>query len=181
MEDYLLNLRPRYRASDRPALWLTERGGRLQPREIEDRFAEYRDALGMGEDLTPHCLRHSCLHSVQCSCACTTSAVLRRSSHSWSYVSASAASQPVVAGRPRRCHRSGSMGHPSSASRDQGSRAWWDLARVFAKDFDTGVRHNLAHTLTELPTDERTKYRDVTEQLRTDNSARVRQAAAQIP
>ncbi|MDH6502432.1 integrase/recombinase XerC [Streptomyces sp. SAI-149] len=59
VEDYLFNLRPRYRASDRPALWLTERGGRLQPREIEDRFAEYRNALGMDEDLTPHCLRHS--------------------------------------------------------------------------------------------------------------------------
>ncbi|MGW4825836.1 tyrosine-type recombinase/integrase [Streptomyces sp. NPDC004227] len=59
VEDYLVNVRPRYRASDKPALWLTERGGRLQPREIEDRFAEYRDALGMDKDLSPHCLRHA--------------------------------------------------------------------------------------------------------------------------
>jgi site-specific recombinase XerD len=59
VEDYLINLRPRYRAADTAALWLTERGGRLQPREIEDRFAEYRDALGLDKALTPHCLRHS--------------------------------------------------------------------------------------------------------------------------
>ncbi|MDA5286939.1 hypothetical protein [Streptomyces sp. Isolate_45] len=37
-EDYLVNLRPRYRAADGPDLWLTERGSRLQPREIEDRL-----------------------------------------------------------------------------------------------------------------------------------------------
>lgn len=32
---------------------------RLKPREIEARFAEYRDALGLEEALVPHCLRHS--------------------------------------------------------------------------------------------------------------------------
>ncbi|WP_444468378.1 tyrosine-type recombinase/integrase (plasmid) [Streptomyces rochei] len=58
--DYVTNVRPRYAASDAsPALWLTERGGRLQAREIEDRFADYRDALGLDKDLVPHCLRHS--------------------------------------------------------------------------------------------------------------------------
>ncbi|MFC8536808.1 tyrosine-type recombinase/integrase [Streptomyces sp. NPDC057249] len=59
LEDYVVNLRPRYRASATAPVWLTERGGRLQPREIEDRFAEYRDELGMDKDLTPHGLRHS--------------------------------------------------------------------------------------------------------------------------
>ncbi len=44
---------------DHPAMWVTERGGRLRPRGIEERFATYRDALGMDSDLTPHCLRHS--------------------------------------------------------------------------------------------------------------------------
>ncbi|GAB2329475.1 tyrosine-type recombinase/integrase [Streptomyces griseoincarnatus] len=59
-EDYIVNARPRYKAAgDKPALWLTERGGRLQVREIEDRFAEYRDALGLDKELVPHCLRHS--------------------------------------------------------------------------------------------------------------------------
>ncbi|WPB87838.1 tyrosine-type recombinase/integrase [Streptomyces malaysiensis] len=59
-EDYVANLRPRYRAAaDHSALWLTERGGRLMPREVEARFAEYRRAIGLEEGLTPHCLRHS--------------------------------------------------------------------------------------------------------------------------
>ncbi|MFI1286749.1 tyrosine-type recombinase/integrase [Streptomyces sp. NPDC020858] len=60
VEDYLANIRPRYRfAGDRQALWLTERGGRLKVREIEERFATYRDALGLEKALVPHCLRHS--------------------------------------------------------------------------------------------------------------------------
>jgi integrase/recombinase XerC len=59
VEDYLTNIRPRFGRPDLPAMWLTERGGRLRPREIEDRFALYRDQLGMDPGLTPHCLRHS--------------------------------------------------------------------------------------------------------------------------
>ena len=59
VEDYLVNIRPRLSLPDHPAMWPTERGGRLRPREIEDRFAAYRDQLGMDADLTPHCLRHS--------------------------------------------------------------------------------------------------------------------------
>lgn len=41
------------------ALWLTERGTRLKAREIPDRFAFYRDELGLEPELSPHCLRHS--------------------------------------------------------------------------------------------------------------------------
>ena len=52
VEDYMVNVRPRYGRPGRPALWLTERGGRLRPRQIEDRFAAYRDAL--------KCRRSSC-------------------------------------------------------------------------------------------------------------------------
>ncbi|TXS19650.1 tyrosine-type recombinase/integrase [Streptomyces sp. wa22] len=60
VEDYVINARSRYAAAvGQSALWLTERGGRLQPREIEDRFAAYRDALGLDRALVPHCLRHS--------------------------------------------------------------------------------------------------------------------------
>ncbi|MEU8927525.1 tyrosine-type recombinase/integrase [Kitasatospora sp. NPDC048545] len=60
LEDYLVNIRPRFRHhAGRRAVWLTERGGRLQPREIEERFATYRDALDMDKELVPHCLRHS--------------------------------------------------------------------------------------------------------------------------
>jgi integrase/recombinase XerC len=59
VEDYLTNARPRFGLADHPAMWITERGGRLRPREIEERFAAYRDALGMDAGLVPHCLRHS--------------------------------------------------------------------------------------------------------------------------
>ena len=59
LEDYLVNIRPRFGFGDHPALWVTERGGRLQPRHIEERFAAYRDALGMDQALSPHCLRHA--------------------------------------------------------------------------------------------------------------------------
>jgi integrase/recombinase XerC len=57
VEAYLADVRPRYRTSHHPAMWPTERGGRLRAREIEDRFAAYRDALGLDRALTPHCLR----------------------------------------------------------------------------------------------------------------------------
>lgn len=45
--------------ADTAALWVTERGGRVQPREIDARFRQYRDALKLPSSLVPHCLRHS--------------------------------------------------------------------------------------------------------------------------
>ncbi|WP_411088762.1 tyrosine-type recombinase/integrase [Streptomyces sp. 061-3] len=59
VDDYVTNIRPRYRASTGAVLWPTERGDRLQARKIEDRFAEYSGALGLGSSLVPHCPRHS--------------------------------------------------------------------------------------------------------------------------
>ncbi|WP_240776882.1 tyrosine-type recombinase/integrase [Nonomuraea basaltis] len=59
VQAYLADVRPRYRAGHRPALWLTERGGRLRAREIEQRFATYRDALGLDGALTPLCMRNA--------------------------------------------------------------------------------------------------------------------------
>jgi integrase/recombinase XerC len=57
--DYVTNIRPRFEVVDHPALWLTERGGRVKPAEINARFVAYRDALGLPRTLTPHSLRHS--------------------------------------------------------------------------------------------------------------------------
>ncbi|MGW3352152.1 tyrosine-type recombinase/integrase [Nonomuraea rubra] len=57
VREYVAEVRPRYRTSLSQALWPTERGGRLRTREIEDRFAAYRDALGLDRALTPYCLR----------------------------------------------------------------------------------------------------------------------------
>jgi integrase/recombinase XerC len=57
--DYVENIRPRFGCPDHPALWVTERGGRIKPAEIDDRFAAYRKALGLPEALVVHSLRHS--------------------------------------------------------------------------------------------------------------------------
>jgi len=57
--DYVDNIRPRFGCPDHPALWVTERGGRISPAEINARFVIYRDALRLPETLSPHSLRHS--------------------------------------------------------------------------------------------------------------------------
>src|SRR6516164_7151242 len=57
--DYTGNIRPKFGCEDHPALWVTERGGRVKPAEINARFTAYRDALGLPPALTPHSLRHS--------------------------------------------------------------------------------------------------------------------------
>ncbi|MEU9014740.1 tyrosine-type recombinase/integrase [Streptomyces sp. NPDC048479] len=59
VRDYAENVRPRFGCTEHPALWLTERGGRVKPAEINARFVAYRDALGLPRALVPHSLRHS--------------------------------------------------------------------------------------------------------------------------
>ncbi|MGH3284869.1 MAG: tyrosine-type recombinase/integrase, partial [Streptosporangiaceae bacterium] len=57
--DYAENVRPRFGFGDHPALWVTERGGRVKPAEINSRFESYREALRLPAALSPHSLRHS--------------------------------------------------------------------------------------------------------------------------
>jgi integrase/recombinase XerC len=57
--DYVENVRPKFGCVEHPALWLTERGGRIKPAEINARFVTYRDALGLPKSLVPHSMRHS--------------------------------------------------------------------------------------------------------------------------
>jgi integrase/recombinase XerC len=59
VEQYLEEIRPLYGRGEHPALWLTERGGRVSRRHVDQRFSEYRDALGLPDECTPHALRHS--------------------------------------------------------------------------------------------------------------------------
>jgi site-specific recombinase XerC len=59
LKQYTEEVRPAFGFSDHPALWLTERGGRISPRALDERFAVYRDALGLPGELDLHCLRHS--------------------------------------------------------------------------------------------------------------------------
>ena len=57
--DYVENIRPRFGCEEHPAMWVTERGGRVKPAEINARFVTYRDALRLPKTLSPHSLRHS--------------------------------------------------------------------------------------------------------------------------
>ena len=57
--DYVENVRPRFGCEDHPALWVTERGGRIKPAEINARFVAYRDALRLPKALVVHSARHA--------------------------------------------------------------------------------------------------------------------------
>ena len=65
LEQYLAEIRPQFGRDEHAAMWLTERGGRVSTRAFDDRFAEYRDALGLPRELVPHCLRHSYITHLQ--------------------------------------------------------------------------------------------------------------------
>lgn len=59
VRDYLDNVWPLMRPDGERAMWLSERGTRLRPRELSERFAAYRNDLGLERTLSPHALRHS--------------------------------------------------------------------------------------------------------------------------
>jgi site-specific recombinase XerD len=59
LEQYVSEIRPLFGCDDHPALWLTERGGRISARHVDERFADVRDELGMDDAHCPHALRHS--------------------------------------------------------------------------------------------------------------------------
>lgn len=57
------------RGSDASWLWPTERSGHLDEARLSRRFGEYRDAVGLPEELTLHCLRHSYVtHLIEAGC-----------------------------------------------------------------------------------------------------------------
>lgn len=59
LREYVEQVRPAFGFPAHPAIWVTERGSRLSPRALDDRFAAYRDAIGLPAELDLHCLRHS--------------------------------------------------------------------------------------------------------------------------
>ena len=59
LEEYVSEVRPRFDVADQSMLWPTERQGRIRLDHIDDRFADWRDDLGLDPVLHPHCLRHS--------------------------------------------------------------------------------------------------------------------------
>lgn len=59
VEQYLAEVRPLLEPGEHPAMWVSERRGRIAARALNDRFAAYRDALGLPDVLDLHALRHS--------------------------------------------------------------------------------------------------------------------------
>ena len=59
LRHYLEEVRPAFDAGSHPALWVTERRGRISYRDVDRRFAEIRDEAGLPPELHPHSLRHS--------------------------------------------------------------------------------------------------------------------------
>ena len=59
LQEYLVEVRPRFEGAEPAALWPTERGGRISTRSVDDRFALYRAVAGLPVELSVHCLRHS--------------------------------------------------------------------------------------------------------------------------
>jgi integrase/recombinase XerC len=60
LEQFVDQVRPHHGEPARgPQLWLTERGGRISPRRVDERFASWRTAAGLAHELSVHCLRHS--------------------------------------------------------------------------------------------------------------------------
>ena len=59
LEQWLDELRPMFRPGAHPALWLTERCGRMSRRALNDAFVTARQAAGLAGELDLHCLRHS--------------------------------------------------------------------------------------------------------------------------
>lgn len=59
LDHYLSEVRPRFDVGGHPALWVTERCGRLSKRSANEAFETAREAAGLPPELDLHCLRHS--------------------------------------------------------------------------------------------------------------------------
>ena len=59
IQQWLTELRPRLAPAAHPAVWITERRGRLDWRGINVAFTHARDAAGLDPVLDLHSLRHS--------------------------------------------------------------------------------------------------------------------------
>jgi len=59
LEQWVDEVRSLFGPGAHPAMWVSERRGRLSKRSINEAFGEVRDAAGLPEDLDLHCLRHS--------------------------------------------------------------------------------------------------------------------------
>ena len=59
LRQYVEEVRDGFEPGVHPALWMTERRSRISERQVNARFAAYRDAAGLPGELDLHSLRHS--------------------------------------------------------------------------------------------------------------------------
>lgn len=59
LQDWMTEQRPLFSPDKHPALWVTERRGRVSSRSINEAFVAARQEAGLDETLDLHCLRHS--------------------------------------------------------------------------------------------------------------------------
>jgi hypothetical protein len=65
MQQWIEEVRPLFSPADHPALWVTERRGRLSRRAINEAFEEARAAAGLDPALDLHCLRPYITHLIE--------------------------------------------------------------------------------------------------------------------
>ncbi|WP_329112200.1 tyrosine-type recombinase/integrase [Streptomyces sp. NBC_01353] len=59
LEERTTKVRDGFGAGAYPALWVTERCGRISPRRLDEVFALVRDLAGLSQELELYCLRHT--------------------------------------------------------------------------------------------------------------------------
>lgn len=59
LDHYLVEVRPAFSPGDHPALWVTERRGRISRRAANEAFEAARGSAGLAPELDLHALRHS--------------------------------------------------------------------------------------------------------------------------
>jgi site-specific recombinase XerD len=59
LDHYLSEVRPAFEPGKHPAMWITERRGRISPRRLGEVFEAARSAAGLPAELDLHSLRHS--------------------------------------------------------------------------------------------------------------------------
>jgi site-specific recombinase XerD len=60
LRQYVEEVRGEFEPAGHPALWLTERRGRVSVRHVNARFGRYREAAGLPEELDLHCAAFVC-------------------------------------------------------------------------------------------------------------------------
>jgi integrase/recombinase XerD len=59
LDQYVTEVRPLFSPGNHPALWVTERRGRMSRRSANEAFEAARDVVELPTELDLHCLRHS--------------------------------------------------------------------------------------------------------------------------